>query len=83
VYSLSYRYEALEMFKRFVAEVETKLEDRVKTLRTYRGHEYLLHVFNSIVRKTVCEDNLRFLAHYNETVWQSIRTEYCLTWAGK
>ena len=33
------------MFKRFVAEVETQLDRRVKTLRTDRGHEYLLHVF--------------------------------------
>jgi len=32
VYLLSHCYEALDMFKRFVVEVETKLEPRVKTL---------------------------------------------------
>ena len=32
VYLLSHRYEALDVFKRFVAEVETQLERRVKIL---------------------------------------------------
>ena len=39
VYLLSHRYEALDVFKRFVAEVETQLYQRVKTLRTDRGRE--------------------------------------------
>jgi len=34
VYLLSHRYEALDMFKYFVVEVETQLERRVKVLRT-------------------------------------------------
>ena len=33
------------MFKRFVTEVKTKLERRVKTLRTDRGCEYLSDMF--------------------------------------
>ena len=41
VYLLSNRYEALSVFKRFVAEVETQLERRVKILRSNRGREYL------------------------------------------
>jgi len=34
VYLLPHHYEALDVFKRFVVEVETKLERRVKILRT-------------------------------------------------
>ena len=39
------------MFKRFIAEVETKLDRRVKTLRTDRGREYLSDMF-----KGFCEE---------------------------
>jgi len=45
VYLLSHRRETLDVFKCFVAEVETKLERRVKTLRTYRSREYLSDMF--------------------------------------
>jgi len=45
VYLLSHRHEALDVFKHFVAEVETKLEQRVKTLQTDRGREYLSDMF--------------------------------------
>ena len=41
----------LDVFKCFVAEVETKLERRAKTLRTDRGHEYLSDMF-----KDYCEE---------------------------
>lgn len=51
VYLLSYRHEALNMFKRFIAEVETKLDQKVKTLRTDRGREYLSDMF-----KGFCEE---------------------------
>jgi len=51
VYLLSDRHEALDVFKRFVTEVETKLERRVKTLRTGRGCEYLFDMF-----KGYCEE---------------------------
>ena len=51
VYLLSHRYEALDIFKRFVAEVETQLERRVKILRTDRGREYLSDMF-----KELCEE---------------------------
>jgi len=51
VYLLSHRYEALDVFKRFVAEVETQLEQRVKILRTDRGREYLSDMF-----KEFCEE---------------------------
>ena len=50
VYLLSHRYEALDAFKHFVAEVETQLERRVKILRTDRGCEYLSNMF-----KEFCE----------------------------
>jgi len=51
VYLLSHRHEALDVFKCFVAEVETKLERRVKTLQTSRHCEYLSDMF-----KGYCEE---------------------------
>jgi len=51
VYILSHRYEALDVFKRFVAEVETQLDRRVTNLRTDRGQEYFSHMF-----KEFCEE---------------------------
>jgi len=48
---LSHRYEALDVFKRFVAEVETQLERRVKILQIDRGREYPLDMF-----KEFCEE---------------------------
>jgi len=51
VYLLSHRYEALDVFKHFVVEVEIPLERRVKTLRTNRGREYLSNLF-----KEFCEE---------------------------
>jgi len=51
VYLLSHCYEALDVFKCFVVEVETELEWRVKTLRTDRGREYLSNLF-----KESCEE---------------------------
>jgi len=55
VYLLSHRYEALDVFKCFVAEVETQLDQRVKTLRTDRGREYLSHMFKeSCEEKGIC-----------------------------
>ena len=51
VYLLSHRCKALEVFKRFVAEVETYLERRLKILRTNRGYEYISDMF-----KEFCEE---------------------------
>jgi len=51
LYLLSHHYKALDVFKRLVAEVETHLDRRVKTLRTDRGCEYLSHMF-----KESCEE---------------------------
>lgn len=51
VYLLSHRYEALDTFKLFVAEVENQLERKVKTFRTDRGREYLSDMF-----KGFCEE---------------------------
>jgi len=47
-YLLSHHYEALDVFKRFVAEVETQLERRVKILRTDQGREYLSDMFKEL-----------------------------------
>ena len=51
MYLLSHRYEALDVFKLFIVEVETQLERRIKTLRTDRGREYLSNLF-----KEFCEE---------------------------
>ena len=51
MYLLSHRYEELDVFKRFVASVETQLERRVKILQTDRSREYLLDMF-----KEFCEE---------------------------
>ena len=51
VHLLSRRYEALDVFKRFVATVKTPLELIVKTFRIDRGLEDLLHMF-----KFFCEE---------------------------
>ena len=51
MYLLSHRHKALDVFKHFVVEVKTKLEQRVKTLRTDRGREYLSHMFKGYCEK--------------------------------
>jgi len=43
--SISYHYKALDVFKHFLAKVETQLEHRVKTLLTNHDQEYLSHIF--------------------------------------
>ena len=45
VYLLSHRHEALDCFKRFVAEVENKHEKGLKTFRTDRRSKYLSDQF--------------------------------------
>lgn len=45
VYLLSHRSEALDCFKRFLAEVENQRDRNLKVLRTDRGREYLSDQF--------------------------------------
>lgn len=52
VYLLSHHYEALDMSKRYIIEIENQMEGRIKTLRTNHGHEYLSNMF-----KEYCEEN--------------------------
>ena len=54
VYLLSHRYEALDVFKHFVADVETQLERRIKILRTDRGREYLSDMFKEFCEERNC-----------------------------
>ena len=63
---LSHIYEALEIFKRFVAEVQTLLEQGVKIFRTDRGREYLSHTFKEFYEEKVYEDSLRLLVRHNK-----------------
>jgi len=51
MYLLSHRYEALNVFRRFVVEVETQLKYRVKILRTDQGREYLYDMFKEFCKK--------------------------------
>ena len=51
VYLLSHRHEALNCFKRFVAEVENKHEKGLKTFRTDRGRKYLSDQFKEFCEK--------------------------------
>jgi transposase InsO family protein len=52
---IAHRYEAFDCFKRFVAKVENQHEKSLKTLRTYRGREYLSEKFNNLCEeKGIC-----------------------------
>ena len=48
VYLLTHRHEALDCFKRFVAEVENQKEKKLKSFRTDRGREYLSDQFREL-----------------------------------
>jgi len=48
VYLLSHRYEVLDCFKRFLAEVENQTEKTLKSFRTDRGREYLSDQFREL-----------------------------------
>ena len=48
---IAHRYEVLDCFKRFVAEVENQHEKSLKALRNDRGREYLSDQF-----KDLCEE---------------------------
>jgi len=43
---LSHSYEVVDVFMHFVPQVETQLEQKVNTLRTDCGREYLSNIFN-------------------------------------
>jgi len=59
VYLLSHRYEALDLFKRFIAAVETQLDRIVKTLRTDCGREYLSQMFKDFYEQKGIRRQLR------------------------
>uniref|UniRef100_A0A2N9FRW6 CCHC-type domain-containing protein n=1 Tax=Fagus sylvatica TaxID=28930 RepID=A0A2N9FRW6_FAGSY len=52
---IAHRYEALDCFKRFVAEVENQHEKSLKALRTDRGREYLSDQFKDLFSSTPYE----------------------------
>jgi len=83
VYLLSHHYEALDVFKHFVVEVETQLERRVKTLRTDRGHEYLSNLFKGFCEEKGIRRKLTILGtpqqnsvakHRNHTLLDMVRS---------
>ena len=53
IYLLSHRHEALDCFKRFVAEVENKHEKGLKTFRTDCEREYLSDQFKEFFEEKV------------------------------
>lgn len=72
VYILSHRYEATDVFKHFVAEGETQLEQTIKNLRTNRGCEYLSNIY-----KEFCEEKgMRRKITIPDTPQQNDVTEY-------
>ena len=52
VYLLQSKYEALDYFKIYKAEVENQLERKIKRLRSDRGGEYLRKYLTNSVRNT-------------------------------
>jgi hypothetical protein len=48
VYLISYKYEALTRFNKFIILVENQLDRKVKALRMNRGHKYLSDEFKQI-----------------------------------
>ena len=45
---IAHCYEALDCFKRFVAEVENQYENSLKALQIDHGHEYLSNQFRDL-----------------------------------
>ena len=77
VYLLSHRHEALDCFKRFVAEVENKHENGLKTFRTDCELEYLSEQFKEFCEEkgilrldhlTICYLISLFLTPHNKMV---------------
>jgi len=81
VYLLSHRYEALDVFKRFVAELETQLERRVKILQTDRGHEYLLVMFKEFCEEKGIQRQLTIPRTPQQKCVAEIGIEHYLTWS--
>ena len=48
IYLIFHKSEALEYLKQFMSLVENQLDQRIKTLRTDRGCEYLLDRFKDL-----------------------------------
>ena len=66
VHLLSHRYEALDVFKCFIAEVETQLERRVKILQIDRGLNVYQICLMSFMKVKEYSDNSQFLALRNK-----------------
>jgi len=84
VYLLSYRYEALDVFKRFIADVETQSERRAKKiLQTDQDCEYLSNMFKVFYEEKGIQWQLT-VPHTprNKTVLLNVEIEHYLTWLG-
>uniref|UniRef100_A0A2N9IG39 Integrase catalytic domain-containing protein n=1 Tax=Fagus sylvatica TaxID=28930 RepID=A0A2N9IG39_FAGSY len=69
---IAHRYEALDCFKRFVAEVENQHEKSLKALRTDRGREYLSDQFKDLCEEKGIRRQLTISKH-SATKWCSGR----------
>jgi len=68
VYLLSHRYKALDLFEHFVSKVETQLEWTVRLFELIVVMNTSHKCLKFFLRKSVCEDNLCFLALHNKMV---------------
>ena len=71
IYLISHKSEALRSFEAYLNEVENKLEQKVKTLRTDRGQEYLSDQFKKLYEKKGIVWQLTMPYIRNKTVLQS------------
>ena len=76
VYLISHRSEALDCFKRYSTLVENKLNTKIKSLWTNRGHEYLYDLF-----KAYCDEKgiarqltIPYMPQQNDVVERRNRT---------
>ena len=83
MYLSSQRYEALDVFKRFLAEAETQLDQRVKTLQTDCAREYLSQMFKHFCKQKGIRRQLTIPSTPSRMVWQSIGIGHCLTWSSQ
>jgi len=58
MYLVSHDYETLNIFKLFATELETHLEQRVKTLQTNHVREYLSNMFKEFCKKKCIQRQL-------------------------
>ena len=77
---MSYKSKAFEKFKEFKSEIEKQLGRSIKSLRSYRGGEYLSQEVLDYVRDN--ENLSKWTPPYtpHQVVWLKEQTKPCWTW---